>query len=132
MERISCYLRHSLQGNVLIASSHNIHLYSASSSGNKMSLIDCPVFKQQNTIWASDTHRKNDSLTRKFIKNHHMVMTSLVKHTLPIPHLETYRIYLPLHSPLARDVIYGWPLSRVFLKYRFYVSEFQLFWKKRC
>ena len=29
------------------------------------------------------THRKNDSLTRKFIKNHHMVVTSLVKHILP-------------------------------------------------
>ena len=97
----------------------------------KCLLLTAP-FLSNRTQYEHGTHRKNDSLTRKFIKNHHMVVTSLVKHTIPIPHLETYRIYLPLHSPLARDVIYGWPLSRVFLKYRFYVSEFQLFWKKRC
>ena len=58
------------------------------------------------------THRKNDSLTRKFVKNHHMVVASLVKHPPP----ETSRIYLTLPSPppplspLARDVISGWPL----------------------
>ena len=62
------------------------------------------------------THRKNDSLTRKFVKNHHMVVASLVKHPPP----ETSRIYLtlppppppppPPPSPLARDVISGWPL----------------------
>ena len=40
--------------------------------------------------------------TRKFIKNHHMLMTSLVKHTPPpsFTHPETSRIYLTTpHSP---------------------------------
>ena len=32
--------------------------------------------------------------TRKFIKNHHMLMTSLVKHTPSFTHPETSRIYL--------------------------------------
>ena len=46
-----------------------------------------------------------------------MVVTSLVKHILSLPHLETSRIYLPPPPPyrpptlpppsLARDVIYG-------------------------
>ena len=31
------------------------------------------------------THRKNNSLTRKFTKNYPIVVTSLVKHTLPPP-----------------------------------------------
>ena len=62
-----------------------------------------------------DTHRKNDSLARKFIKNHHMVVTSLVKHTPRLPHPKTSRICLPplptlLPPLLARNVIYGWPL----------------------
>ena len=48
------------------------------------------------------------SISQKFIKNHHMVVTSLVKHTLPPLPSETSRIHLgPL--PLARGVIYGWP-----------------------
>lgn len=34
------------------------------------------------TAW--DTHIKNDSLTREFIKNHHTVVMSIVKHTLPL------------------------------------------------
>ena len=57
---------------------------------NQVSLIDLLIFKQQKTIWVWDTDGKNDSLKRKFIKNHHMVVTSLVKHT-PSPisnHLE--------------------------------------------
>ena len=48
-------------------------------------------------LWVWNTHRKNDSLTRKFIKNHLMVVTSFVKHTLPLFHLETSRIsFTPL------------------------------------
>ena len=39
---------------------------------SQVSLIDCLVFNQQETISVLDTQRKNDSLTRKFIKNHHM------------------------------------------------------------
>ena len=37
MEMISCYLRHCLQGNIFSPSSHDIHLYSINSSGNKTS-----------------------------------------------------------------------------------------------
>ena len=36
MERISCYLRHSLQGNILSASSEDIYLYLTDSSGDKI------------------------------------------------------------------------------------------------
>ena len=52
---------------------------------SQVSLIDCLVFKHQKTIRVWDTKRKNNSLTRKFIKNHHMVVTSLVNDTLPSP-----------------------------------------------
>ena len=90
IERISYYLRYSLERNRFNASSHDIHLDSTNNSGHikvpsQVSLIDKLIFKQQKTIWVLDTHRKNDSLTRKFIKNHHMVVTSLVKHILPPP-----------------------------------------------
>ena len=55
--------------------------YSTNSSGKKsshikvpsqVSLIDCLVFNLQETISVLDTQRKNDSLTMKFTKNHHM------------------------------------------------------------
>ena len=39
---------------------------------SQVSLIDCLVFNQQETISVLDTQRKNDSLTMKFIKNYHM------------------------------------------------------------
>ena len=45
---------------------------------SQVSLINGLNFKQ-------NTQRKNDSLIGKFIKNHKMVVTSLVKHTLPPP-----------------------------------------------
>ena len=48
---------------------------------SQVSFIQYLVFKQQNTIWTWYTHRKNDPLTRKFIKNHHMIVTFLVKHS---------------------------------------------------
>ena len=81
---------------------------------SQLSFIHYLVFEQQNTIWIWDTHRKNDPLTRKFIKNHHMIVTFLVKHSpasLPL-----FLKHLELTSPpsppfvLAKDVIYGWPL----------------------
>ena len=57
-KRISCYLRHSLQENILSASSHNIifkkTVLATKSSHIKVpsevSLIDCLVFKQQKII----------------------------------------------------------------------------------
>ena len=36
MERISCYLRHSLQGNIISASSEDIYLYLIDSSGEEI------------------------------------------------------------------------------------------------
>ena len=61
MERISCYLSYSLQGNILSASSHEIYstyiqqtVLATKSSHIKVrsqvSSIDCLVFKQQKTI----------------------------------------------------------------------------------
>ena len=67
---------------------------------SQVSLIDCLVSKHQKPIRVWGTKRKNNSLTRKFIKNHHMVVTSLVKDTLPLPHLKTFRIYL---TPPGKD-----------------------------
>ena len=64
------------------------------------------------------THRKNDSLTRKFVKNHDTVVTSLVKHTLPLKHLE-FTQRSPPPSPLARDVISGWPLTHSSMMFSF-------------
>ena len=55
---------------------------------------------------------KGGVFTRKFIKNHHIAVTSLVKHPPFLPHPRTSRIYLTPPSPLARDVIYGWPLCK--------------------
>ena len=49
--------------------------------------------------------QKNDLLTWKFIKNHHMVVTSLVKYTLP--HSGISRIYLTTHSPLLGTSFMG-------------------------
>ena len=40
-----------------------------------------------------------------------MVVTSLVKYTLPLPHPKTSRIYLIQLHPVARDFIYGLPLK---------------------
>ena len=68
MERISCYLRHSLQGNIV---SHMIYTYiqqtvlATKSSNMKVpsqvsliiALIDCLIFKQQKTIRVWVTHR---------------------------------------------------------------------------
>lgn len=45
------------------------------------------------TAW--DTHIKNDSLTRGFIKNHHTVVIPIETYPPPLPHPETFRIYLP-------------------------------------
>ena len=42
-----------------------------------------------------------------------MVVTFLVKHTLPLSHPETSRIYLT-PSTLARDVGYGWSFVKTF------------------
>ena len=95
-----------IQQTVLATKSSHIKVSS------QVSLIDYLVFKQQKTIWVWGTHRKNDSLTKKFIKNHHMAVTSLVKHTLP--HTKTSRIYLTPAHPLTMDVIYWWP-SIIFL-----------------
>ena len=72
-----------------------------------MSLIDCLVFKQRKTIWVWETLRKNDPLTRKFIKNHHIVMTSLIPR---LPNPKTYGIYSP-RLPLTKDFIKEWPLK---------------------
>ena len=84
------------------------------------------------------SRKQYESFTLKHHRHYHQVLqrwdsanrlivrTSLIKHTLPLPHPETYRIYLtlsplardviyltsPLPSRLARDVIYGWPHIR--------------------
>ena len=85
---------HSLQGNIpsvlvhmiytyiqqIVLATKSSHIKVPSSSISYLSLIDGLVFKQQKTTWVWNTHGKNDSLTRKFIKNY-MVVTSLVKHT---------------------------------------------------
>ena len=54
-----------------------------------MFLVKCLLltvsFLNSRKQYEYETHRKNDSLTRKFIKNHHMAVTPVVKHTLPPP-----------------------------------------------
>ena len=75
MERIFSYLRYSMQGNILSASSHDIHLYSTNSSRTKsshikvysqVSLIDCLVFKQHVTAENSMSHtQKKAALNSK-------------------------------------------------------------------
>ena len=85
---------------------------------SQVSLIDCLVFKQQKTIESFILkHRHYHQLLQRWgSTNHHMVVTSLVRHALPIPlpHPEISRIYLtPLLSLpcLGRHLwIYGWPL----------------------
>ena len=61
---------------------------------SQVSLIDCLVFKQQKTIESFILkHRHYHQLLQRWDStNHHMVVTSLVRHTLPHP--ETSRIYL--------------------------------------
>ena len=51
-----------------------------------------------------------------------MVVTFLVKHTLPLSHPETSRIYLT-PSTLARDVVYGWSLVKTFF---WLIAEYKL------
>ena len=46
MEMISCYLKHCLQGNIFSPSSHDIHLYSINSSGNKTSSYGSDVLSE--------------------------------------------------------------------------------------
>ena len=47
-----------------------------------------------------------------------MAVTSLVSIPYPLPHSETSRIYLnPLSPPLARGIIYGWPLTKLIKSY---------------
>ena len=58
--------------------------------------------------------QKKRFIDKEFIKIHHMVVTSLVEHTLPLPRLETFRIYPPPPTPTsfhARDIIYGCSLA---------------------
>ena len=61
---------------------------------SQVSLIDCLVFKQQKTIESFILKHRHyhQLLQRRGSTNHHMVVTSLVRHTLPHP--ETSRIYL--------------------------------------
>ena len=68
---------------------------------SQVPLIDCLNFKQQKTTRVSETHRKNNSLTRKFIKNH-MVVMYLMKHTPLLNHPETFRIYSTPLPPSQR------------------------------
>ena len=99
-----------------------------------MFLVKCLLL---NALFLS-SRKQYESFTLKHHRHYHQVLqrwdsanrlivrTSLIKHTLPLPHPKTCKIYLtvsplardviyltsPLPSRLARDVIYGWPHIR--------------------
>ena len=77
--------------------------------------------KQYKSFTLKNHRHYHQVLQRWDSTNRCMVRTSLIKHTLPLPHPETSRIYLtpsplartlymdtPPPSHLAGDVIYGW------------------------
>ena len=73
-ERISCYLRYSLQGNILIASSHDIHVYSTKSSGNKISHIIVPSQCLLLTAPFLCSRKQYDLFTLKHHRHYHQLL----------------------------------------------------------
>ena len=65
------------------------------------------LFLSSRKQWVWDTKRKRFcgklSIWKRIIKNHHIVVTSLVKHTSPLHHPEASRIYLPSFPSLYMD-----------------------------
>ena len=77
------------------------------------SLIDCFVFKQQKTTesFTLKHHRHYQLLQKWGFTNHHMVVTPLLKHILPLPPSQNLQNLHDPPPPLARDAIYGEPIN---------------------
>ena len=100
---------------------------------SQVCLIDCLVFKQQKTQYESFTlkhHRHYHQLLQRWgSKNHHMVVTSLVRHTLPpfsIPkHLETS---LLLTSNIFQNIINPFQIWKQLFQVPFKKYPITYFW----
>ena len=93
MEGISCYLRHSLQGNIVSASSQDIHLYSPNSSGNKiyphqssqLIVLLTTSFSSSRKYYEYGKDTEKTTHGQEHLSKIIMLVASLMKHTLPPP-----------------------------------------------